>query len=123
MKTSKTKITRKIDRKTNPLLRKTLILIKKQKKDFWTRIADLLSRPIMPAVNIKKINHLSKKDEIIIIPGKVLAEGDLNHPVKIAAFSASEEALTKLKKSKSQFISIEELIKQNPKGTGVKILI
>jgi large subunit ribosomal protein L18e len=59
----------------------------------------------------------------VIVPGKLLATGSLNHSLKIAAFSASESAKRKLKLSKSQLITLKELLKQNPKGVDVRIII
>jgi len=120
---SKTKIAKRLERKTNPLLREIIVLLKKQKEGLWIRAADLLSRPGMHSVNLEKLNKCSKEGETIIVPGKILAAGDLGHSVKVAAFSISEAALLKLKKSKSQFMTIQELLKQFPKGSGIKIII
>jgi len=121
--TSKTKIAKRLERKTNPLLRELIIMLKKRKEPFWIRIADLLSRPNMYVANFEKLEKLTNEKDNVIVPGKLLASGSLNHHVKISAFLISQSALEKLKKSKSQFISIQELLKQNPKGRDVKIII
>jgi len=120
---SKTKIAKRIERKTNPLLRDLIILLKKQKSPFWVRVADLLSRPDNYSVNIEKLNNLTKDKETVIVPGKILSTGDMGHSIKVAAFAVSETAKQKLKASKSQFLTINELLKQNPKGADVRILI
>ena len=120
---SKTKIAKRLERKTNPLLREIIVVLKKQKKPLWIRVADLLSRPDNHSVNIEKLNYLTKEKDTAIVPGKILALGSLNHQIKVAAFSISESAKQKLKQSKSQFISIEELLRQNPQGKDVKIII
>ena len=119
---SKTKIAKRLERKTNPLLRELIVLLKKQKKGMWVRVADLLSRPRMYVVNLEKLEKLSKEGEKIVVPGKILAAGALKHSIKLAAFSISQSALSKLKKSKSQFITIQEMLKQSPEGI-IKIII
>ena len=120
---SKTRIAKRLERKENPLLREMIILLKKQKKPFWVKIADMLSRPDNYSVNLEKLDNLTKEKETVIVPGKLLATGSLNHSLKIAAFSASESAKQKLKLSKSQLITLKELLKQNPKGADVRIII
>jgi len=120
---SKTRIAKRLERKENPLLREMIILLKKQKKPFWVKIADMLSRPDNYSVNLEKLDNLTKEKETVIVPGKLLATGSLNHSLKIAAFSASESAKQKLKLSKSQLITLKELLKQNPKGVDVRIII
>jgi large subunit ribosomal protein L18e len=120
---SKTTIAKRLERKENPFLKGMIILLKKQNKPFWLKIADMLSRPGNYSINLDKLDHLTKEKETVIVPGKLLATGSLNHSLKIAAFSASESAKQKLKLSKSQFLTIKELLKQNPKGADVRILI
>jgi large subunit ribosomal protein L18e len=120
---SKTRIAKRLERKENPLLREMIILLKKQKKPFWVKIADMLSRPDNYSVNLEKLDNLTKEKETVIVPGKLLATGSLNHSLNIAAFSASESAKQKLKLSKSQLITLKELLKQNPKGVDVRIII
>lgn len=102
---SRTKIERKIGRKRNPKLKELIIRLKKQKK---LEIADLLARPKRKAVavNIDRLNKEAKDTDIIIIPGKVLGKGNLEHKLTLAAFSFSQEAREKLKNCK--IISIEE---------------
>lgn len=119
---SKTKIDKRLRRK-NPNLAKTIILLKKQKKPIWLIIAKLLSNPKRKsvAVNISKINKLTKENDIVVVPGKILSDGTLEKPLTIVALSYSEKTKEKLKKAK--LITIEKLLKENPKATGVKIII
>lgn len=123
MNISRTKIDKKLSRKENPALAKLVILLKKQKKPIWITLANLLVRPKRKAVsvNILKINKLTKANDTVVIPGKILSEGTLNHNLTIAAFKFSASAKQAL--SKSKLITIEELLKQNPQGKGVKIII
>jgi large subunit ribosomal protein L18e len=120
---SKTRIQKKFERKIQPDLIRITLMLKKQKKPFWLAVANLLLKPRRKkvAVNLTKINKLTKANSFVIIPGKVLSSGDLEHNVTIAAFSSSKEAQEKVK-AKGKIITIEELLKQNPQGKNVKIL-
>lgn len=122
-KISKTKIEKKLQRKENPELVRLIITLKKQKKPVWLAIANLLASPKRKniAVNILKIDALTKENDIAVVPGKILAEGSLSHDVTIAAFSVSQAAKEKLKNAK--LLTIEQLLKTNPQGRGVKIII
>jgi large subunit ribosomal protein L18e len=90
----------------------------------WKAIALELSKPTRKKriVNLFKIDKNSAEDDIIIVPGKVLATGELNHKITIAAESFSESAISKINKVKGQAISIEKLVEMNPKAEKIKIL-
>ena len=92
---SKTKIAKKANRKTNLNL-KTLIIKLKGKN---TELANLIALPRRKAVkvNIEKLNNETKEDDVVIVPGKVLGQGEMNHAITIAALSFSQEARAKLK--------------------------
>ena len=113
---------------TNPQLR-SLIQELKQKAhqddvNVWSRIAFDLEKPTRQKriVNLSRINRYTKKDDVVIVPGKVLSSGDIEHPLTIAAWRYSEGALTKLQKIKARVLSISELLKENPKGEKIKII-
>ncbi|MCK5044047.1 50S ribosomal protein L18e, partial [Candidatus Pacearchaeota archaeon] len=86
--------------------------------------AEILSGPRRNIVNLnlKKIDEESKTGETIIVPGKVLSQGEITKKIKIAALSFSEKAKEKLLKSKSDILNILEEIKKNPEAKGIKIL-
>ena len=119
---SKTTIEKELQRKTNALLVKTIISAKKNDK--WLKVAEILSGPRRNIVNLnlKKIDEESKTGETIIVPGKVLSQGEITKKIKIAALSFSEKAKEKLLKSKSDILNILEEIKKNPEAKGIKIL-
>ncbi|MFH1506117.1 MAG: 50S ribosomal protein L18e [archaeon] len=94
-----------------------------QKVNFWKRIAKDLEKPTRQrrTVNVWKIDKYAKDNETVIVPGKVLGTGELNKKVNVAAFNFSDEAVSKISKN-GKTLSIEELMKSNPKGKGVRIL-
>ena len=110
--------------KTNQVLLDLVVELKKtatkNKVKIWKAVADELLKPTrrMREVNIDKINRVTKDKDTIVVPGKVLGTGDLDHNVTVAAFNFSQSAKTKL----GNILSIEELLKKNPKGTGVRII-
>ncbi|MBA7688989.1 hypothetical protein ES703_97481 [subsurface metagenome] len=73
-------------------------------------------------VNLEKIDKETKEGETVVIPGKVLSQGEINKKVKIIALRFSEKAKEKLLKSKSEFLSIIEEIKKNPTAKRIRIL-
>lgn len=109
-------------KKTNPELVETIIKAKKNEK--WIGVAGILSSPRVNRININldRINKEAKEGEIIIVPGKVLSQGELNKKIKIVAFNFSEKAKEKILKAKGEILSIAEEIKKNPEAKGVKII-
>ena len=98
-------------------------LSSKENVPLWKRVAKDLSKPTRERrlVNIYKIQAHSKEDETVVVPGKVLGVGELNRKVNVAALTFSDQAYEKIKKM-GNAISIQELMKQNPKGKKVRIL-
>ena len=111
-------------KKTNQNLVRLIIDLKKlsnsQKVKIWKAVAENLSKPTrkMRKVNIWEINNSTKENETIVVPGKVLGEGELDHNVTVAAYQFSDGAKSKIEKN----MLIEELMIQNPKGSKVRII-
>ncbi len=121
MKT-KSKIEKQLQKKTNPELVKTIIKSKKNKN--WIKIAEILSgsRKKRINLNLDKLNDLGDNAKTIVIPGKILSQGNLEKKIKIVALNFSEKAKEKIKKSGSESLTILEEIKSNPEAKGVKII-
>ena len=119
---SKTLIEKQMQKKVNPELVKTIIAAKKNEN--WLEVARILSKPRKNKLNInlEKINKEAKEDEIIVIPGKVLSQGDLNKKLKIAALNFSEKARGKLLNAKAEISTMLEEIKKNPEAKKIRIL-
>jgi large subunit ribosomal protein L18e len=119
---SKTKISKQTERKTNKELVETIILAKKNPE--WLGIAALLSGPRSNRknFNLGELERLSDKEKILVVPGKVLSEGEFNVKAKIVALDFSERAKEKLLNAKCEVSNILEEIKSNPSAKGIKIL-
>jgi len=108
----------------NPEKQELLKMLWDSKRRVWRTIAKKLSkrRKDQVVVNLSKINRLGNANETIVVPGKVLASGFLEKKILLAAHSISYSCIEKIKASKSEYISIEELMKRNPEGKKIKII-
>ena len=112
---------------SNKYLRELIRNLKKssieEKVKIWKAVAVELEKPTRQRriVNLERINRTCNDNETIIVPGKVLAHGDLDKKLNVAAHSFSAGALLKINK-KGKALFIQDLIKKNPKGTGVRII-
>ncbi len=95
----------------------------KTKRRIWKKISKKIAGPRRNRVeaNLYRINKKTKKGDVIIVPGKVLANGNLDHQLTIACLNSSKSAIKKIKASGSKLMSIEELLKENPEGKNVKV--
>lgn len=118
---SKTLIETQIQKKTNSELVKTIILAKKKKE--WLKIAGILSGPRKNRSNLN-LEEIEKKakSKTVLIPGKVLSQGEINKKLKIIALNFSEKAKEKLLKAGCELLTIEEEIKKNPQAKELEIL-
>ena len=114
--------------KTNPrinsLARELYKLSEKEEKGIWKSIARTLEKPSgsWASINLSRLNKITKKDEIVIVPGKILGTGQLDHPLEIYAFNASDSARTGIRNAKGKFGTIEEIARKNAKVKGVRII-
>jgi len=113
---------------TNIRLRKLISMLKKKANEtnaaIWDYVAELLSLPSRRrvVVNISKIQRYANDGDVIVVPGKVLGAGVLNKKVTVAAVTFSMKALEKINLAGGRVLTIEELLSQNPKGSGVKVI-
>ena len=119
---NKTKIEKKLRRKTNPELVETIINSKKNKA--WLKISHMISTPRrnMVALNLDEIDKQTKDKDFVVVPGKILGNGELNKKITLAAFSFSASAKDKLNKSKIETLTINEAMKKNPNAKDIKII-
>ena len=114
-------------RKTNSNLRALIDELKKvsseQDAKIWKRVALDLEKSTRAKriVNISRLNRFTAKDEVIVVPGKVLGTGDLDHKITVAAFSFSDSAREKIN-SNGKAMTLSELLQSHPKGNKIKII-
>jgi len=90
----------------------------------WDAVAEKLgkSKHRRVSVNISRVNRYSTNGETVVVPGKVLGAGNLDHRISIAAFDFSKEAKEKIERAGGECLTIQTLIQRNPKGSGVKMI-
>ena len=114
--------------KTNPRLVSLISALKNTSREnevnIWRDIATRIeaSSNKYAEVNLSKINRYAGNGETILVPGKVLGSGMIESSVKVAALNFSQAAAEKIAGANGQCMSIEQLMKDNPKGSHVRIL-
>jgi len=114
---------------TNPYLRE---LIKKLREKYvetkaaiWRDVAEKLERPRRKRVeiNLRQIDRHAKENDVILVPGVVLGDGKLTKPLTIVAWRFSKSAAKKIEEAGGKVMEIEELMKINPNGSNVRIMV
>ena len=96
----------------------------KNEAPIWSKLAELALKPSRArrVVNLNSINNNSKENDVVVVPGKVLGVGNLDHKITVCSFSSSVTAAKKITESGGSLLSFEEFIEKFPKGKGVKII-
>ena len=114
--------------KTNPQITQLINNLKEksyqEKAAIWKKLAVKLEKSTrrQAEVNLSQINRHTKPDELVLVPGKVLGSGVLDHKVQIAALKFSKTAEDKIANVGGECLEINQLIEKNPNGTGVRII-
>ena len=78
---------------TNPLVASLIIDLRKASNKhevkIWRAVSEKLRKPrrTRPEVNISKINRHTTRNDYVLVPGKILGAGELDHPITVAALS------------------------------------
>ena len=73
-------------------------------------------------INLNRISKLTKENDTVVFPGKVLGTGNIPHKITLCSFSISNSAAEKIINNGGKLINYSELIEQNPTGKGVVLL-
>ncbi len=115
-------------RKTNPRLIRLVDDLRKKGYDddvsLWVEISERLRRPTrrMAELNLWKLEKYTEEGETVVVPGKVLGAGRLDHSVTVSALKFSKKAYNEITKNGGEAITIEELVERNPQGENVRIM-
>ena len=90
----------------------------------WAKLAEYALKPSAARrdLNLNRIGQLTKENDVVVFPGKVLGTGNISHKITLFSFSISNSAANKIIESGGKLISHSELIEQNPTGKGVVLL-
>jgi large subunit ribosomal protein L18e len=97
---------------------------KKNKAPIWRALQEELAGPRANRreINVRRLAEITKADEVIVVPGKVLGTGNLGHKLTVCAFSISETAAKKIIESGGKVMAFDDLINDYPDGKGVRII-
>ncbi len=91
----------------------------------WGKVNSIVAVPRRKRVdvNINKINRFSKEGDHVIVPGKVLGIGKMDHSVRITALEYSEGAMEELNRAKCSVVKLKDAYEELGKGkASVKII-
>ena len=114
--------------KTNPNLIELINKLNKKSKSedaaIWKDVAQRLERSNRRTaeVNLSDIARHAEAGETILVPGKVLSNGDLTEKVDVVALKFSAKAQEKIESAGGECIAIDEIIETNPKGSNIRIM-
>lgn len=113
---------------TNPRLARMINKLEKAYRVYdapiWKAVAEKLQRPARKRieVNLWKINKYARGQRAIIVPGKVLGEGEISKPVVVVAAGFSSSAKRKIEEAGGRAYLLDEYIEENPKGSDTRII-
>lgn len=114
--------------KTNPnlfkLIRTLKIISNQEDVAIWKDVASKLegSNRSTAEVNVSSINRYANENEVVLVPGKVLSNGNLDKKVTVAALNFSSKAQEKIENAGGECLTISEILEQNPKGSNIRIM-
>jgi large subunit ribosomal protein L18e len=114
--------------KTNPQINQLIQILKEkayqEETPLWRDLARKLEKSTRSRaeVNISRINRHSSPDETILVPGKGLGSGAIDHKVQVAALDFSQQAAEKIIDAGGECLDITLLLEKNPQGSGVRII-
>ncbi len=113
---------------SNEITRNLISELKKraneQKAPIWKRVALDLERATRSRreVNLSILSRYTEDNDVVVVPGKVLGAGSIEHKITLAAFNLSKSAEEKLLKAGCKIISLLDISKESPKGKKIKII-
>jgi large subunit ribosomal protein L18e len=97
---------------------------KKNKQPIWKVIAKKIEGPRRnrSLVNVGEISRNTKEGSTVVVAGKVLGAGEINHKVSVGAFSFSDGAKSKITKSGGKCFSLQDFMDEKKSVSNVVIL-
>lgn len=93
---------------------------KPSKAGLWGDLVRRLSQ--MNEVNVGKLAKVTKKSDVVAVPGKVLGAGEITHSITVGAEKFSGLAIAKIEGAGGKAISLAQLAEMRADGKGVRII-
>ena len=89
----------------------------------WAKLAKLaLKSSSKRVVNLTKIDKITKNDDVLFVPGKVLGTGNMSHNITLCSFSISTTAAKKIIKAGGSILKTSDMIQKYPTGKNVMLI-
>ncbi len=90
----------------------------------WAKLAEYALKPTIARrdINIGRIGQLTKENDTVVFPGKVLGTGNMPHKIRLFSFAISRAAADKITASGGELLNYPDLIKERPTGKDVILL-
>src|SRR5919109_259860 len=97
---------------------------KNNKAPIWRALEEELAGPRANRreINVRRLAEITKADEAVVVPGKILGTGTLDHKLTVCAFSISETAAKKVIESGGKVMTFDDLINKHPDGKKMRII-
>ena len=93
---------------------------KSAKADIWNDLTRKLSQ--RNEVNVGKLAKITKKSDVVAVPGKVLGAGEISHSMTVGAEKFSASAKAKIEAAGGKAVSLAQLAEMHADGKGVRII-
>lgn len=113
----------------NPIMDNLLYTLrrahKKSKASLWKDVMERLMKPRSkrPSVNVAKIARLTKEGDKVVVPGKVLGDGEIAHKAIVGAYDYSSKASEKIRRAGGEALSLTEFVRRYGEGHEVHLII
>ncbi|MEM4391475.1 MAG: 50S ribosomal protein L18e [Candidatus Nitrosotenuis sp.] len=96
----------------------------KNKAPIWSKIAEMALKPTVAkrVVNVGRLGTVTKDNDVVIVPGKVLGTGNIPHKITLCCFSISTNAAKKIQDAGGKIVGHSDMITKFPTGKGVRII-
>ena len=97
---------------------------RRTKQRIWNTASEeiLASRKNRPIVNVSQISRNSKDGSRVLVPGKVLGVGKIDHKVTVGAYSFSKDARQKITSSGGTCLNIRDFANSSTSVKDVLLL-
>ena len=97
---------------------------KKNDAAIWKKLRSFILKPSSSRriVNLTKIDKITKDNDVLFVPGKVLGTGNISHKISLCSFSISRTATKKIIQSGGKIMKLSDIIEKYPTGKGVTII-
>ncbi len=97
---------------------------RKSKAPIWQSLEEMLDRSASGRVevNLSRISKHTRSGSVVVVPGKVLGSGAIDHKITLCGFSLSRAAAKKIVDAGGKIMGIREFIEKFPEGSKVTII-